>query len=141
MKRIRSIIALLLFAVLLFAAGCDTAVPAATDTETTAFETESLPETETETETAEPEKEDTRLSPVFSVKGGVYGTAQSLALSLPENAPDGAYIAYTTDCSEPDGNSKKYEDEIEILTDGTSVVRAECFDKDGKPLGYIKTAT
>ena len=142
MKRIKSILALILFAALLFAVGCDTAAPAVTETETTAFETETETEAETDAATeTEAEKKDTRLSPVFSVKGGVYSETQSLALSLPENSPDGAYITYTLDCSEPDKNSKKYEGEIRILEGDTSVVRAECFDKDGKPLGYIKTAT
>ena len=141
MKYIKSIIAaLLLFAVLL-AVGCENAETPATETETDAFETETGPETETETETGEPEKEDTRLSPVFSVKGGVYDSVQSLALSLPENAPEGAYITYTEDCSEPGKKSTKYENEIEVLNADTSVIRAACFDKDGERLGYIKTAT
>ena len=116
MKHIRSIIALTLITAVLFAVGCDKADNAVTETGTeTEIKTETVTETETEavtdTETAEPEKEDTRLSPVFSVKGGVYDSGQSLALSLPENAPDGAYITYTEDCSEPDGKSKKYESE------------------------------
>ena len=112
MKTIKSIFSLLLLSALLLAVGCDNAAAPATETETDAFETETGPETETETETGEPEKEDTRLSPVFSVKGGVYAEAQSLALSLPENAPEGAYITYTEDCSEPGKKSTKYENEI-----------------------------
>lgn len=143
MKYIKSIIAVLLLFAVLFAVGCENAETPATETETEtdAFETETGPETETETETGEPEKEDTRLSPVFSVKGGVYAEAQSLALSLPENAPEGAYITYTEDCSEPTKKTAKYDKEIEILKGETSVIRAACFDKDGERLGYIKTAT
>ena len=141
MKRIKSVIAAFLSAALLFAVGCDTTAPPVTETETTAFETETEAETDAATETEEQKKEDTRLSPVFSVKGGVYSEAQSLSLSLPENAPEGAYITYTTDCTEPTRKSKKYEDEIKILQGDTSVVRAACFDKDGKYIGYIKTAT
>lgn len=98
--------------------------------------TESLTDAETE-----PEKEDTRISAVFSVKGGVYDKAQTLELSLPENAPDGAYIAYTDDCSEPDGKSKKYETPVTVCDGETSVIRAACFSADGGYLGYIKTAT
>ncbi len=141
MKRIKSILTVLLSAVLLFAVGCDTAAPAIAETETAVFETETEAETDAATETEEAKKEDPRLSPVFSVKGGVYSEAQSLALSLPENSPEGAYITYTLDCSEPDKNSKKYDSEIKILEGGTSVVRAVCLDRDGEYLGYIKTAT
>ena len=125
---------------LLIAFGCDAAAPVVTETETTAFETITEPETDAATET-EAEKKDTRLSPVFSVKGGVYDSEQSLALSLPENAPEDSYITYTTDCSEPTKRSDKYEKEIEILKGDTSVIRAACFDKEGNYLGYIKTAT
>ena len=92
--------------------------------------TESLTDAETE-----PEKEDTRISAVFSVKGGVYDKAQTLELSLPENAPDGAYIAYTDDCSEPDGKSKKYETPVTVCDGETSVIRAACFSADGGYLG------
>lgn len=141
MKRIKSILTLLLSAALLFAVGCDTVVPVVTETETTVLETETETETEAATETEEAKKEDTRLSVVFSVKGGVYEEEQSLALSLPEEAPEGAYLTYTLDCTEPDAKSKKYESEITVLKGDTSVVRAACFDKDGKRLGYIKTAT
>ncbi|MBR4257135.1 MAG: chitobiase/beta-hexosaminidase C-terminal domain-containing protein, partial [Clostridia bacterium] len=143
MKRIKSILTVLLSAVLLFAVGCDIAAPAVTETETAVFETETEAKTETDaaTETEETKKEDPRLSPVFSVKGGVYSEAQSLVLSLPENSPEGAYITYTLDCSEPDKNSKKYDSEIKILEGGTSVVRAVCLDRDGEYFGYIKTAT
>ena len=122
MKYIKSIIALLLLTAVLFAVGCENIEPSTTEPETSVFETET--ETVTDTETAEPEKEDTRLSPVFSVKGGVYAEAQSLALSLSENAPDGAYITYTEDCSEPTKKSKKYEGEITLLKGDTSVIRA-----------------
>ena len=142
MKTIKSIFSLLLLSALLLAVGCDNAVAPATETDVFETETEAATGTETGgTETNAPEKEDTRLSPVFSVKGGVYAEAQSLALPLPENAPEGAYITYTEDCSEPGKKSTKYENEIEVLNADTSVIRAACFDKDGERLGYIKTAT
>ena len=139
MKSIKTVIAAVLSAVLLFAVGCETAPPPETETETGVFET--VTETEAESETEEEKKEDPRLSPVFSVKGGVYSEPQSLALSLPENAPEGAYITYTLDCTEPTGKSQKYKDEITILQGDTTVVRAACFDNSGKYIGYIKTAT
>lgn len=139
MKTIKSIFSLLLLSALLFTVGCDNTIAPATEPESSVFETETAAETDTETDA--PEKEDTRLSPVFSVKGGVYAEAQSLALSLPENAPEGAYITYTEDCSEPGKKSKKYESEITVLKGDTSVIRAACFDSDGGYLGYIKTAT
>ena len=139
MKKIKSFIAALLSAAALFAVGCENTESPATEPESSVFETET--EVETDTETTELEKEDTRLSPVFSVKGGVYEAEQSLVLSLPENAPAGAYITYTEDCSEPTKKSNKYEKEIAVLKGDTSVIRAACFDKDGNYLGYIKTAT
>ena len=126
----------------LFAVGCNNAEAPSTESVTSVFETETATGTETAgTETNAPEKEDTRLSPVFSVKGGVYDAEQSLAITLPENAPDGAYITYTEDCSEPTKKSKKYESEIALLKGDTSVIRAACFDSDGNYLGFIKTAT
>ena len=139
MKTIKSIFSLLLLSALLFTVGCDNTIAPATELESSVFETETAAETDTGTDA--PEKEDTRLSVVFSVKGGVYDSARSLALSLPENAPDGAYITYTEDCSEPTKKTNKYEKEIEILKGDTSVIRAACFDKDGNHLGFIKTAT
>ena len=64
-------------------------------------------------------------APVFSEKGRVSNTALNLTLTLPEGAPDGAYIAYTTDGSEPKANSKKYSNAINISK--TTVIRAKVF--------------
>ena len=105
----------------------ETADPAATESQT-------APETV-------PEETDTRLSVGFSVKGGVYDGAQTLELSLPENVPDGAYITYTDDCSEPDGKSKKYVSPLTVCDGKNSVIRAACFSREGEYLGYIRTAT
>ena len=77
MKRIKIILAVLLSAATLFAVGCETAAPPDTGT---AAGSATEPVTETE-----PVEEDTRLSVDFSVKGGVYQSAQTLVLSLPEN--------------------------------------------------------
>lgn len=65
--------------------------------------------------------------PVFSVKGRVFTSTQNiaLALSLPEGAPDGTEIRYTTDGSEPTASSKRYTAPINIRS--TTIVRAKLF--------------
>ena len=64
-------------------------------------------------------------APVFSEKGRVSNKAISLTLSLPEGAPEGAYITYTTNGSEPTVNSTKYTTPISITN--TKVIRAKVF--------------
>ena len=64
-------------------------------------------------------------APVFSENGRVGNTALNLTLSLPEGAPDGAYITYTTNGSEPKANGTKYSKAISISK--TTVVRAKVF--------------
>ena len=66
-------------------------------------------------------------APVFSVPGHVTtgNDAITLELSLPEGAPEGAYIAYTTDGSEPTAKSTKYANAINI--NKTKVIRAKVF--------------
>ena len=64
-------------------------------------------------------------APVFSEKGRVSNTALNLELSLPEGAPEGAYIVYTTNGSEPTATGKKYESAIKISK--TTVIRAKLF--------------
>ena len=66
-------------------------------------------------------------APIFSKKGFVASTSTtfSLELSLPEGAPEGAVIRYTTDGSEPIATSKKYTSAISI--NKTTVVRAKVF--------------
>ena len=66
-------------------------------------------------------------SPVFSEPGRVFTDASSfqLTLSLPQGAPDGAVIRYTTDGSEPVVSSTPYTDPINI--DNTTTVRAKLF--------------
>ena len=66
-------------------------------------------------------------APVFSEPGRVTSGALAinLELSLPEKAPEGAYIAYTTDGSEPKADSKKYTQAITI--NKTTVIRAKAF--------------
>jgi hypothetical protein len=66
-------------------------------------------------------------APVFSELGRVTSgnAAINLELSLPEGAPEGAYITYTTNGSEPTNKSTKYTQPISI-TD-TKVIRAKVF--------------
>ncbi|MBO6031306.1 MAG: CotH kinase family protein, partial [Prevotella sp.] len=66
-------------------------------------------------------------APVFSEKGRVTSgkDAINLELSLPEGAPEGAYIAYTTNGNEPTVNDKKYEKAINISKN--TVIRAKVF--------------
>ena len=64
-------------------------------------------------------------APVFSEKGRVGTTAVNLTLSLPEGAPEGAVIRYTTDGSEPVATSTKYTSAINITQ--TKVIRAKVF--------------
>ena len=64
-------------------------------------------------------------APGFSPKGRVGNTPVNLTLSLPEGAPEGAVIRYTTDGSEPTTSSKKYTTAINI--NKTTVIRAKLF--------------
>ena len=64
-------------------------------------------------------------APVFSEKGRVGNTALNLELSLPEGAPEGAFITYTTNGNEPTAADKKYEGAINISK--TTVIRAKVF--------------
>ena len=64
-------------------------------------------------------------APVFSEKGRVGNTTVNLTLSLPEGAPEGTVIRYTTDGSEPTATSTQYNGSITI--NGTKVIRAKLF--------------
>ena len=87
-------------------------------------------------------------APEFSHKGRVDNTAFNLTLSLPEGAPEGTVICYTTDGSEPTGkfeettvdlettyvfeptgSSKLYNAPVNNIN-STTVVRAKLFHKD-----------
>ena len=66
-------------------------------------------------------------APVFSEKGRATSNnaAINLTLSLPEDAPEGAVIRYTTNGSEPTATSKMYTAAINITQ--TTVIRAKVF--------------
>ena len=66
-------------------------------------------------------------APIFSEKGRVVsGNATiNLTLSLPDGAPEGAVIRYTTNGSEPTATSTKYTSTIKITK--TKVIRAKLF--------------
>ena len=66
-------------------------------------------------------------APVFSVPGHVTSgnEAITLELSLPEGAPEGAYITYTTDGSEPIATSTKYTKAFNITK--STAIRAKVF--------------
>ena len=66
-------------------------------------------------------------APVFSMPGQVFISPDSisLTLSLPEDAPQGTQIRYTTDGSEPVQTSTLYSDTINISQN--TVIRAKLF--------------
>ena len=107
------------------------ALPASAETE--APETEEVP--------APPE--DGELLPQFSIEGGFYSSSKKLKISVPDGAPRGSRITYTTDGSEPEKSSKIFLDAIEVArsANAATVVRASVFDPDGNRLGPIVTET
>ena len=66
-------------------------------------------------------------APVFSQNGRVVVGSSTIKveLSLPEDAPEGAVIRYTTNGSEPTSSSTKYTSAINISS--TKVIRAKVF--------------
>lgn len=74
-------------------------------------------------------------SPVFSVAGGTYSSAQSVAISC---ATAGANIHYTTNGSEPTASSPVYSSPISISA--TTTLKAKAFRTDMNASGTV-TAT
>lgn len=77
--------------------------------------------------------EDILGDPVFSIPGRLLkeGEKISVALSLPDGAPEGTEIRYTVDCSEPTEESKRYTG-TSIRVGASKVIRAKLFCK-----GYL----
>ena len=76
--------------------------------------------------------------PVFNLKGGIYHDYVSLELSLPESAPEGTGIFYTTDGSEPDNNSLLYQSPITV--DKNCIVKARLIhNKAVSPLAVTQS--
>lgn len=74
-------------------------------------------------------------SPVFSFPGGFYTSTQQVALSVPSNS---GIIRYTTDGSEPTGNSNAYISPLSI--EETTIIRARSFKTDYLS-GHVSTNT
>lgn len=139
MKTFRRISALLLALLLTALYGCGDNTPIDTDPSSSA-QTDSGQSGTSDEQTGESDKS-AYVNPVFSVPGGLYSSAASLSLSLPDNAPNGAYITYTTDGGEPSADGNKYASELSVANGNTVAVRAACFSSDGVQLGRIKTNT
>ena len=75
--------------------------------------------------------EDILGDPVFSIKGCVMSTKETitLMLTLPDGSPEGTEIRYTLDGSEPTKNSQLYQSQLSFNTN--KIVRAKLFC-DGK---------
>ncbi len=67
-------------------------------------------------------------SPVFSAEGKVYTTSKNirLTISVPEDAPEGTVIRYTTNGSEPTATSTLYSSPI-MINSANRVIRAKLF--------------
>ncbi len=80
----------------------------------------------------------------FSLGGGYYSEKQIITVSLPENAPSGAFMTYTVDGNVPKSTDKKHTSsfEVTVLNDSScDIIRVACFDKNGKNIGRVKTNT
>lgn len=66
-------------------------------------------------------------NPVFSHAGCIAPNFTSVTLSLPEGAPEGTVIRYTTDGSLPTASSPVMKDGGTVDVSGTAVVRARLF--------------
>ena len=67
-------------------------------------------------------------TPVFSTPGRISSSTFNLYISLPEDAPEGTTIRYTTDGSEPTQSSRAFGYGISISA--TTTVRAKLFHPD-----------
>lgn len=67
--------------------------------------------------------------PTFSVASGLYYSAQSVSI----NVPEGCYVTYTTDCTEPSEQSQRYSSAISVGQN--TVIRARAYANDGSRYG------
>lgn len=67
-------------------------------------------------------------APVFSTPGRVASTTFNLYITLPDNAPEGTVIRYTTDGTEPTESSRKFGYGLNISASTT--IRAKLFHPD-----------
>jgi len=94
------------------------------------------PESEVLTEPAQPVN---LTDPVFSIEGGLYKSSEQLTLTAPEGTD--YTVRYTTDGSVPTKKSKAAEGEISVPGKDATVIRAACFNSDGKIVGKVVTHT
>ncbi len=108
-----------------------------TQTDTQAPGTQEVP---SEQESAQVPAQPINLTdPVFSVEGGLYKASQELTLSAP--AGTDYTVRYTTDGSLPTKKSKAFEESISVPGKDATVIRAACFDAQGKIVGKVVTHT
>ncbi len=79
--------------------------------------------------------------PTFSHKGGLY-TETELSITL--EVPEGYIVRYTTNGSTPNKSSGAYQGKAIVIKQSegeATVIRAACFDADGKIAGQVITHT
>ncbi len=96
-------------------------------------------ESERETEKEQSIFAPTGVAPVFSLMGGVYADAQTLQITAP--AGSDYTVRYTTDGSLPTKKSDAFSDALKVPGKDATVVRAACFDAQGKLVGRVVTHT
>ena len=69
-------------------------------------------------------------NPFFSVEGGLYSSAFTLTLAIPDDAPSDAVLVYTLNGSEPQYNSTRVQSETSLYINKTTVVRAKLFSRN-----------
>ena len=115
-------------------------LPGADGTETQPSQTGTKP-SQPDTPSDPNQAEDDPLAPVFSAQGGVYTDRLALTLSVPDGAPEGTVVRYTTNGSVPTAASSAYASPIRLMVNGGDggVVRAACFDSQGNRVSQVVT--
>lgn len=67
--------------------------------------------------------------PTLSVQSGLYHQAQQVSIT----APEGCYVTYTTDCTEPSQSSTRYTSTLNVTQN--TVIRARAYASDGSTFG------